>query len=65
MLKSKGFNCLKETGKDTVELHVMGVLKEYHRNGVGRELFLKAKEIAEQEGYSFMPDLCDGYLEIL
>ena len=43
----------------------MGVLKEYHRNGVGRELFLKAKEIAEQEGYSFMPDLCDGYLEIL
>lgn len=52
--KPVGFICLKETGKDTVELHVMGVLKEYHRNGVGRELFLKAKEIAEQEGYSFM-----------
>ena len=52
--KPVGFICLKETGKDTVELHVMGVLKEYHRNGVGRELFLKAKEIAEQEGYSFI-----------
>ena len=39
-----GFICLKETGKDTAELSVLGVLKEYHRKGIGRELFLKAKE---------------------
>lgn len=31
-----GFLCLKETGKDTVELAVMGVLKEFHRHGLGR-----------------------------
>ena len=49
-----GFLCLKETGKDTVELHVMGVLKEYHRMGVGRELFLKAKEASVRAGYSFL-----------
>lgn len=49
-----GFLYLKETGKATVELAVMGVLKEYHRKGVGRELFLKARESAVRSGYSFM-----------
>ena len=38
-----GFICLKETGKDTAEISVMGVLKEYHRKGAGTALFKKAK----------------------
>ena len=49
-----GFLCLKETGNATCELAVMGVLKDYHRNGIGRALVEKAKEIAHSEGYSFM-----------
>ena len=49
-----GFICLKETGRDTAELAVLGVLKEYHRKGIGRELFLKAKESAAGKGYSFL-----------
>ncbi len=49
-----GFLCLKQTGKDTVELAVMGVLKEFHRKGVGRKLFGAAKKIATEAGYSFM-----------
>ena len=49
-----GFLCLKETGKDTAELHVMGVLQECHRKGIGRKLFEKAKEKAAGEGYSFL-----------
>lgn len=49
-----GFLCLKETGDATVELAVMGVLKEYHRKGLGRKLFEAAKKIAGEEGYSFM-----------
>lgn len=49
-----GFLCLKQTGKDTVELAVMGVLKEFHRKGVGRKLFEAAKKIATEAGYSFM-----------
>ncbi|MBR3017658.1 MAG: GNAT family N-acetyltransferase [Clostridia bacterium] len=49
-----GFLCLKETGKDTVELAVMGVLPSFHRQGVGRKLFQKARETAVQQGYSFM-----------
>ena len=49
-----GFIYLKETGKDTVELCVMGVLRKYHRKGVGKKLFEKAKETATLNGYSFL-----------
>ena len=49
-----GFLCLKETGSATVELAVMGILREYHRKGLGRSLFEEAKRIAIEEGYSFM-----------
>ena len=52
--KAVGFIYLKETGKETVELYVMGVLKEYHRCGIGRELFKAAKACASNQGYSFM-----------
>ena len=49
-----GFLCLKQTGKETVELAVMGVLKEYHRHGLGRQLFEEAKRIAKEKGYLFL-----------
>lgn len=52
--KPVGFLYLKETGKDTVELAVMGILKEYHRNGIGKELFSHAKIAAYEKGYSFI-----------
>lgn len=49
-----GFLCLKETGKDTVELAVMGVLKEYHRCGLGRRMLEEAVAAAKERGYSFL-----------
>ena len=49
-----GFLCLKETGKATMELAVMGVKQAYHRSGVGRALFSAAKHYAVQAGYGFM-----------
>jgi GNAT superfamily N-acetyltransferase len=49
-----GFLCLKETGRDTLELAVMGVLKEHHRQGVGTALVRAAKRIARERGYSFL-----------
>ena len=49
-----GVLCLKKTGNATVELAVMGVMKEYHRNGVGRKLVEKAKEAAKADVYEFM-----------
>lgn len=49
-----GFLCLKKTGNATVELAVMGVLKTYHRQGIGRALFGAAKQAAQETGYEFM-----------
>ena len=49
-----GFLCLKETGRDTVELAVMGVKKSLHRSGTGRALFNAARSFAAAQGYSFM-----------
>ena len=52
--KIQGFLCLKKTGNATVELAVMGVTKEFHRNGVGRKLVEKAREVAQAQGFEFM-----------
>ena len=52
--KYVGFLCLRETGKATVELAVMGVRKEYHRRGLGRALVEEARQIARKSGYSFL-----------
>lgn len=52
--KNIGFLYLKQTGKDTVELAVMGILKEYHRNGIGHALFEYAKKEICKKGYSFI-----------
>lgn len=52
--KPIGFIYIKQTGKDTVELACMGVLKEYHRSGIGRELFECVKKVISEQGYSFI-----------
>lgn len=52
--KPIGFLYLKQTGKETVELAVMGVVKDHHRKGVGRALFEEARREAVRLGYSFI-----------
>lgn len=52
--RAVGFLCLKETGRDTVELAVMGVLREFHRRGIGTGLFGAARAEAAKRGYSFL-----------
>lgn len=49
-----GFICLKETGKDTMELAATGVVKECQGKGVGRRMFAAAKDYASRMGYSFI-----------
>ena len=49
-----GFLCLKETSRCTVELAVMGVRKENHRQGAGKALVQAAKLYAATAGYDFM-----------
>ncbi len=51
---ARGFLCLKETGNATVEIAVMGVVKDHHRSGIGRQLVEKAIETARNEGYEFL-----------
>jgi GNAT superfamily N-acetyltransferase len=51
---TKGFLCLKETGKTTLEIAVMGVRKECHRRGVGTALVEAAKRAARERGYFFL-----------
>lgn len=51
---AQGFLCLKETGNATVELAVMGVRKEMHRQGIGRKLFEAAQDYAARHGYAFI-----------
>ena len=52
--ETAGFLCLKETGRATAELAVMGVKKEFHRHGIGRALFREARACAAAAGYEFM-----------
>ncbi len=61
----EGFLCLKETGKETMELAVMGVRKECHRKGIGRRLFAAAKDYAARKGYEFIQvkTVCSGVYE--
>lgn len=51
-----GFLYLKETGRDTVELYVMGVLPQLHRRGVGRELLNRALGFKEFEVFPMLWD---------
>ena len=55
-----GFLCLKETGRSTVELAVMGVKKPYHRRGTGKALFNEAKAFAIAAGVPETPDGAAG-----
>lgn len=49
-----GFAVLRETSPYAAEIHVMGVLPEYHRQGVGTSLFDALKAYAVAQGYSFL-----------
>ncbi len=52
--ETAGFLYLMETGKDTAELYVLGVRKEYHRMGIGKAMFRAAYAFAREKGYSFL-----------
>lgn len=52
--KPVGFLCLKETGRATVELCVMGVLQDWHRRGLGTKLFAAARAWTAERDYAFM-----------
>ncbi len=50
----RGFLSLKETSPCAAELAVMGVLPEYHRQGIGRALFAAFRQYALDRGCLFL-----------
>ena len=49
-----GFIALKETSNATAEIYVMGILKEYHRNGLGHLLWRAFLQYAKEHGYEYV-----------
>ena len=49
-----GFMCLKSNNKYTADIYVTGILKEYHRNGIGKRLVLKAEQYLRDNNYRFL-----------
>lgn len=49
-----GFAALKETSPCAGEIYVMGVLPEYHRSGIGQQLFAAIRAEAIARGYRLL-----------
>ena len=52
--EARGFIALKETSPYTVEVYVIGVLKQFHRNKIGYNLFKSCYDYSKKKGYLYM-----------
>lgn len=52
--KNIGFVSYKEHFPGSFEIYVMGVLKEYHRKGIGRDLLAVGEMILKKQGGKFL-----------
>ena len=52
--QARGFIVLKETSPYTVEVYVMGVLKEFHRSKIGYDLFRTCYDYVKEQGYLYI-----------
>lgn len=52
--KPAGFLAVKAHNSYSAELYVMGVLEQFHRQGVGTSLFSRCLEWARQRGYEYL-----------
>ncbi|MCB0368439.1 MAG: GNAT family N-acetyltransferase [Bdellovibrionales bacterium] len=52
--KAIGFLSLNFHNVFTAEIHIMGILPEFHRKGIGKNLVLKAEEILRKQSFRFL-----------
>lgn len=52
--KAIGFVSLKHINNHTLEIYIMGVEKQYQKNGVGTQLINTATEFAKQNNYKLL-----------
>ena len=52
--KPLGFISIKGNNQYTAEIYVMGVLPDYHKQGIGRGLFNKVSDWSKENGYEFL-----------
>lgn len=53
-LKPLGFISIKENNKYTAEIYVMGVLPDFHKQGIGKALFIRTLQWAKESGYEYL-----------
>ncbi len=49
-----GFLALNYHNQFTAEIHVMGIMPQYHRKGIGKKLVFEAEKLLKKEGFKFM-----------
>lgn len=52
--KVAGFIYLTKNSDDTLEIYCMGILKEFHRQGMGRMLVNAAKDYARKHAFTYL-----------
>lgn len=49
-----GFISIKYNNEFTTEIYVIGILKEYHNCGIGKQLIKKCEEMLRKNNYKFL-----------
>lgn len=52
--KEVGFLSIKSNNIYTAEIYVMGIKKDYHRKGIGRDLFKACYGWCKEQGFEFL-----------
>lgn len=52
--KECGFISINRPNEYTAEIHVMGILKDFHRNGIGQALVKAAQQFLISENFRFL-----------